>query len=99
MQTSQIISLLLFLSGWTISCFPTKPLNERSTELTWQAWLLIDESQNKHQDNSLRRRITPKSVFIAPTFSPENFPECSEGYQSDSMGRCIKIIMLNKSFT
>ncbi|KAL3273355.1 hypothetical protein HHI36_014803 [Cryptolaemus montrouzieri] len=96
MQTSQVIYFLLLLSAWTVSSFPSKPLNERSTELTWQAWLLIDESQNKHHDSTLRRRITPKSVFIAPTFSPESLPECSEGYQSDSMGRCIKIIMLNK---
>lgn len=89
--------LFMFLFVWTIArCYPTKPLNERSTELTWQAWLLIDESQNKQQDSTLKRRITPKSVFIAPTFSPESLPECSEGYQSDPMGRCIKVIMLNK---
>lgn len=97
MQATKQITLFLFLFVWSIArCYPTKPLNERSTELTWQAWLLIDESQNKQQDSTLKRRITPKSVFIAPTFSPESLPECSEGYQSDPMGRCIKIIMLNK---
>ncbi|KAJ8968083.1 hypothetical protein NQ314_002473, partial [Rhamnusium bicolor] len=83
-------------------CYPTRPLNERSPELTWQAWLLVDDqnqNQNKQQTNSdgvLRRRITPKSVFIAPTFSPESLPPCAEGYSSDQMGRCIKIIKLDQ---
>lgn len=98
MKTSQLILLVFLVSVWTIaSCLPVKPLNERSTDLTWQAWLLIDESQNKQEQNSAtRKRITPKSVFIAPTFRPESLPECSEGYQSDALGRCIKIIMLNE---
>lgn len=44
----------------------------------------------------MRRRITPKSVFIAPTFSPDKLPACAEGYQSDIMGRCIQIIKIDQ---
>lgn len=38
------------------------------------------------------RRITPKSVFVAPSFN-----KCSDGYRPDSMGRCIKVVKLNQT--
>lgn len=38
------------------------------------------------------RRITPKSVFVAPSFN-----KCSDGYQPDSMGRCVKVVKLNQA--
>lgn len=86
------------------SSFPSKPLNERLPDLTWEAWLLVDENQNQNHnkhpplnpDGTLRRRITPKSVFIAPTFIPESLPACADGYSSDPTGRCIKIIKLDE---
>ncbi|RZB40296.1 hypothetical protein BDFB_005524 [Asbolus verrucosus] len=78
-------------------CYPSKPLNERSTELAWEAWLLVDQSNRQGDLGVLRRRITPKSVFIAPTFSPESLPACAEGYISDSMGRCMQIVKINES--
>ncbi|XP_044252915.1 uncharacterized protein LOC123003924 [Tribolium madens] len=78
-------------------CYPSKPLNERSTELAWEAWLLVDQSNRQSDLGLLRRRITPKSVFIAPTFSPDSLPACAEGYKSDMMGRCVKIIKINES--
>lgn len=37
------------------------------------------------------RRITPKSVFVAPSFN-----KCSDGYRPDSMGRCVKVVKLNQ---
>lgn len=83
-------------------CFPPRPLNERPPKPTWEAWLLVDENQSQtrhsafNSDGTLRRRITPKSVFIAPTFSPDTLPACADGYSSDSMGRCIKIIKLDE---
>lgn len=90
------VSVLYFSS---CSCYPAKPLNERSPDLTWEAWLLVDDhNQNKQiSDGVLRRRITPKSVFIAPTFSPESLPACAEGYSSDHLGRCIRIIKLDQA--
>lgn len=82
-------------------CFPSSPLNEKPKP-AWEAWLLVDENQSQtrhsafNSDGTLRRRITPKSVFIAPTFSPDALPACADGYSSDSMGRCIKIIKLDE---
>ncbi|KAF5302511.1 hypothetical protein FQR65_LT00883 [Abscondita terminalis] len=99
MEIFRIAILLLIFCFYTVFCYPSRPLNERSTELAWQAWLLVDDqNQNKNQDldNFTRRRITPKSVFIAPTFSPESLPACAEGYRADSMGRCIRIIKLDE---
>uniref|UniRef100_A0A1Y1JT37 Uncharacterized protein n=1 Tax=Photinus pyralis TaxID=7054 RepID=A0A1Y1JT37_PHOPY len=99
MEIFRTAILLLIFCFYTTFSHPSRPLNERSTELAWQAWLLVDDqNQNKHHDldNFTRRRITPKSVFIAPTFSPESLPACAEGYRADSMGRCIRIIKLDQ---
>lgn len=99
MEILRVASLLLPFLFYSVFCFPSRPLNERSTELAWQAWLLVDDqNQNKHYDPETftRRRITPKSVFIAPTFTPESLPACAEDYRPDSMGRCIKIIKLDE---
>lgn len=93
------VILIVYFTSVSFS-FPSRPLNERRPDFTWQAWLLVDENQNRHSvfnsDGTLRRRITPKSVFIAPTFSPETLPACADGYSSDPMGRCIKIIKLDE---
>lgn len=101
METCKFIVILLLYCVTTAYCYPSKPLNERSPpDLTWQAWLLFDDqNQNKQQTNAdgmLRRRITPKSVFIAPTFSPDSLPPCAEGYTSDVMGRCVPIIKIDE---
>jgi len=58
----------------------------------WQAWLLVDSQgfQPGLDSATLLRRITPKSVFIAPVL-----PACAEGYQADKMGRCVKSITIN----
>uniref|UniRef100_A0A146M9H9 Uncharacterized protein n=1 Tax=Lygus hesperus TaxID=30085 RepID=A0A146M9H9_LYGHE len=50
------------------------------------AWLLANESPPPIP----LRRITPKSVFLAPTFT-----SCSEGYRQDQLGRCVKIVKIN----
>jgi hypothetical protein len=66
-------------------------------DIGWQAWLLVDPEKLKPQvDEEKKRRITPKSVFIAPAFSgTSHLPECAEGYRPDSMGRCVKLVQLN----
>ncbi|XP_018563608.1 uncharacterized protein LOC108905290 [Anoplophora glabripennis] len=100
METCKFVVILLLYCVTTAYCYPSKPLNERSPDLTWQAWLLLDDqNQNKQQTNAdgmLRRRITPKSVFIAPTFSPDSLPPCADGYTSDVMGRCVPIIKIDE---
>ncbi|XP_076669740.1 uncharacterized protein LOC143369547 [Andrena cerasifolii] len=68
-----------------------------SSDLTWQAWILLDSQPSAHsaQDSaSFRRRITPKSVFIAPALPV--LPPCAEGYHADSMARCMKDVSINK---
>lgn len=59
----------------------------------WETWILVD-SQGGFQPSldsaTLLRRITPKSVFIAPVL-----PACAEGYHADKMGRCVKSISIN----
>jgi hypothetical protein len=66
-------------------------------ELDWQAWLLVDpDTPRPHNEEVKKRRITPKSVFIAPAFSgTSRLPDCAEGYRADSMGRCVKLVQLN----
>ena len=64
------------------------------SELAWQAWLLVDaqpSGSNPGLDSaSILRRITPKSVFIAPSLQA-----CADGYKADNMGRCQKIVNID----
>lgn len=65
---------------------------ENSNDL-WQNWLLNENEEIPSQQSSpLSRRITPKSVFVAPAFS-----RCSEGYRLDAMGNCVEIVRLNEA--
>lgn len=84
--------VLLLLATSSINTLPVRPLNERSTEVTWQAWLLVDDQNqnNNTQDDGTgvqRRRITPKSIFIIPN-RHGSLPPCADGYMADVMGRC-----------
>ncbi|XP_019880854.1 uncharacterized protein LOC109608757 isoform X2 [Aethina tumida] len=102
MDSMRLSTVIVVICAVSALCYPSKPLNERSPELAWQAWLLVDDqNQNGKQQNddggqTMRRRITPKSVFIAPTFSPESLPPCADGYASDPMGRCMKIFKVDE---
>lgn len=59
---------------------------------TWGDWLIVEETAPVDSNGSvLLRRITPKSVFVAPSFS-----DCSEGYSKDSLGRCVKLVKVNQ---
>ncbi|XP_076648526.1 uncharacterized protein LOC143356587 [Halictus rubicundus] len=63
-------------------------------DLAWQAWLLLDSQTGAHSgmdSATLLRRITPKSVFIAPALTP-----CPEGYRADTMGRCVKNLNIDQ---
>lgn len=97
MKILYIITIFLLVSS-TIA-YPSKPLDERSTELTWQAWLLVDDqNQNKQlneEGGGMKKKVIPKSVFIVPTFNPEKLPPCADGYAPDSMGRCLQVFQVN----
>lgn len=88
--------LIVLLCICTVGSYPSKPLNDRPSELAWQAWLLVD-SQNHPSETD--RRITPKSVFIAPKLGQNNgsLPDCADGYRSDPMGRCIKFVKVDEA--
>lgn len=94
MRTLIVVTVFLFVS-FTFS-YPLKPLDERSTELTWQAWLLVDDqNQTKQTDEggNMKKKVIAKSVFIVPTFSPER---CAEGtVPSKSSGRCVQVIQVD----
>lgn len=63
------------------------------SDFSWQTWLLVDAQngfQHEMDSATLLRRITPKSVFIAP-----ELPACPEGYRADNMGRCVKVNVVN----
>ncbi|XP_071652013.1 uncharacterized protein [Temnothorax longispinosus] len=55
----------------------------------WEGWSILMDAQNLQPSMDhpapFLRRITPKSVFIAPVL-----PACAEGYHADEMGRCVK---------
>ncbi|XP_015112363.1 uncharacterized protein LOC107038015 [Diachasma alloeum] len=57
-------------------------------DLAWQAEFLVDQG-----GVNLLRKITPKSIFIAPSL--QALPSCAEGYQPDAMNRCIKNVNIN----
>ncbi|XP_019758755.2 uncharacterized protein LOC109536806 isoform X1 [Dendroctonus ponderosae] len=100
MLTVQLNYVLLILSLFATVCsFPSTPLSRKNQEISWEAWLLVDDQNQNRQtqgEHMPKHRITAKSVFVAPTFSPKDLPPCAEGYNSDSMGRCIKIIKLRE---
>lgn len=97
MEFGKKLALFLLVSVCSVSCFPSRPLNDRPSELAWQAWLLVD-SQNQ-LNNESDRRITPKSVFIAPKLGQRNdsLPDCADGYRADAMGRCIKFVKVDEA--
>ncbi|CAB0037237.1 unnamed protein product, partial [Trichogramma brassicae] len=57
------------------------------SELAWQAWLLVENKnvpmQSSLDSSNILRRITPKSIFIAP-----DLVSCPDGYTADSKGVC-----------
>ena len=97
-STSMLKSLLLLvflLSLQAVLCQQEGPIL-----MGWPSWLLVDPEDQSHvhekEDPPKPRRITPKSVFIAPAFSGSSpLPDCAEGYKADSMGRCVKLVQLN----
>ncbi|KAJ9586964.1 hypothetical protein L9F63_019455, partial [Diploptera punctata] len=73
---------------------------ERSILMDYPSWLLADSDDPKitFEEESLKtRKITPKSVFIAPAFSGSSpSPDCPLGYKADANGKCIKLVQLNR---
>ncbi|XP_032689063.1 uncharacterized protein LOC116852629 [Odontomachus brunneus] len=65
------------------------------SDFSWQAWFMVDTqagAQPGMDSATLLRRITPKSIFIAPVL-----PACPDGYQEDAMERCVKSVNLDEN--
>ncbi|XP_071449390.1 uncharacterized protein [Hetaerina americana] len=68
---------------------------DEESRILWRGWLLVDEAPTRR-----KAHITPKSVFIAPMIRGEGnrgIPACAEGYRSDAMGRCHKVVRVNQA--
>lgn len=94
--------LLLLLSRWASADL------EKGEDEFVRSWVIIEEQLVPPSRDELLaaggggggtaggggtgRRITPKSVFVAPAFN-----KCSDGYRADSMGRCVKVVKLNQA--
>jgi hypothetical protein len=71
------------------SLSPRKTLDQEigsPSELAWQAWLLVENKSGRQSaldSANILRRITPKSIFIAPELI-----SCPNGYTSDGKGVC-----------
>lgn len=90
--------ITIFLLTSSTFCYPSKPLDERSTELTWQAWLLVDDQNQNKQSNeggNMKKKVIAKSVFIVPTFNPKKMPACDDGFASDNTGRCLEVFQVD----
>lgn len=77
------------VSLWLVLSLLVTTQAANNPEVSWGDWLVMDEAEPG--TSILLRRITPKSVFVAPTFNG-----CSEGYTQDTLGRCVKVVKVNQ---
>ncbi|XP_055691412.1 uncharacterized protein LOC129794640 [Lutzomyia longipalpis] len=70
----------------------SKPLASNPDHLAWEAWLTVDSRNPFHND--MTRKITPKSIFIAPNFRNESLP-CPTGFKVDHRGQCIRVVSID----
>lgn len=75
----------------TLAPSPRKTLNQEigsPSEIAWQAWLSLENNPGGPaalDSANLLRRITPKSIFIAPERRNET---CQIGFKKDEKGEC-----------
>lgn len=93
MQTALLITALLALA-FAQSEKPLVTLDRNPAALDWKTWLKGSEATGA-RGNAPPRRITTKSLFIAP--QRDNMPMCAEGYRPDDMGRCVKVVRVDES--
>ncbi|GAB0087808.1 hypothetical protein DMENIID0001_021600 [Sergentomyia squamirostris] len=70
----------------------SQPLASNPDHLAWEAWLTVDSRNPFNTD--MTRKITPKSIFIAPNFRNESLP-CPPGFKIDHRGQCIRIVSID----
>lgn len=84
----------------------SKPLNNNPE--TWnfgEGWLLYNPRNSADPSASAliasdphvkKSKITPKSIFIAPSSYTVNQQMCPNGYRVDNEGKCIKTVTINQ---
>lgn len=101
------LCLLLALSQLT-DTYPveSKPLNNNPD--TWNfgdGWLIFNprnsadpsaEALISSDPHIKKSKITPKSIFIAPSVYTVTEKQCPHGYRVDSNGECIKTVTINQ---
>ncbi|XP_039290929.1 mucin-12 [Nilaparvata lugens] len=89
--------LTLLLHLFTISSSATVQARSLDgADQRWRDWLLVEDTAPADvasAPGALVRRITPKSVFVAPNFHPG----CKEGQQIDAQGRCVQIVRVDQA--
>lgn len=100
--------LYWFLSMTLTGAYPveSKPLNNNPD--TWnlgESWLLYNPRNTADPSASAliasdphvkKSKITPKSIFIAPSSHTANEQLCPNGFRVDDNGKCIKTVTIRK---
>nr|CAD7411231.1 unnamed protein product [Timema cristinae] len=87
-----LLALLLLCWGRACALATLTSPDRGAQELAWEAWLLLDAAASP----SPARRITPKSVFVAPPLRT-GAGHCVEGHRPDGSGRCVKVLRVDQA--
>nr|CAD7444765.1 unnamed protein product [Timema bartmani] len=87
-----LLALLLLCWGRACALATLTSPDRGAQELAWEAWLLLDAAASP----SPARRITPKSVFVAPPLRT-GAGHCAEGHRPDGSGRCVKVLRVDQA--
>lgn len=72
----------------------SKPLDNNPDHLTWEAAWLSGDSRGVGSGGKAKK-ITPKSIFIAPQLNGFNGSLCPPDMKVDYNGKCIQVVNIN----
>ena len=89
--------IYLFTIFTNIPSILARPVSEDSqSDLSQQSWIVVDYKLPK--ESGRLRKVTAKSIFIAPNRSDYSAPnECADGYRIDEDGKCVTIVNISKT--
>ncbi|XP_055598755.1 mucin-2-like isoform X2 [Uranotaenia lowii] len=95
-------SLTLILLSYSVCMFTlaralpitSKPLDNSPDHLTWEASWLSGDSRLAGSGGKAKK-ITPKSIFIAPQLNGYNGSLCPPDSKIDYTGKCIQVVNIN----
>lgn len=95
--TVLVFLLMTVLNGTAIALpITSKPLDNNPDHLVWEVQIGSDTRYSDEYGKA--RKITPKSIFIAPTLDiNQQFNNCPIGYRVDHRGECVQTIQINAS--